>query len=65
MKRCLLCIFSLLFLASVIQAQTTGKIAGIVTDKKTGDQLVGVNVYIEDSNLGATTDGHHNTKAKE
>lgn len=56
MKQCLLCILSVFFLSAVLQAQTTGKIAGLVTDKKTGDPLVGVNVYIENTSLGATTD---------
>ena len=37
-------------------AGTTGKIAGRVTDKNTGEALIGVNVFLEGTNLGATTD---------
>jgi outer membrane receptor protein involved in Fe transport len=50
----LLCSF--LFITASLQAGTTGKIAGIVTDKETGEPLVGVNVIIEGHNLGAATD---------
>jgi outer membrane receptor protein involved in Fe transport len=49
----------LLFLALVpfgIYAGTTGKIAGVVTDKSTGDPLPGVNVIVEGTTLGASTD---------
>ncbi|MGH7496073.1 MAG: TonB-dependent receptor [bacterium] len=37
-------------------AQTTGKIAGKITDAKTGEPLVGVNVIIEGTSRGAATD---------
>jgi outer membrane receptor protein involved in Fe transport len=46
----------LLSAASVSVAGTTGKIAGTVTDKETGDPLPGVNVVIEGTSLGAATD---------
>lgn len=39
-----------------VQAGTTGKIAGQVTDKQTGDPLVGVNILVEGTDLGASTD---------
>jgi hypothetical protein len=39
-----------------LYAGTTGKIAGHVTDDKTGEPLPGVNIVIEDQNLGAATD---------
>ena len=56
MKR-LVGILVLLFLFSVnAVAGTTGKIAGKVTDAKTGQPLPGVNVIIEGTNLGAATD---------
>lgn len=35
---------------------TSGKIAGVVTDSRTGDKLVGVNVLVEGTSLGASTD---------
>ncbi|RMI24672.1 MAG: TonB-dependent receptor [Calditrichaeota bacterium] len=38
------------------RAGTTGKIAGVVRDKSTGEPLVGVNVYLEGHPLGAATD---------
>ncbi len=37
-------------------AQTTGKIAGTVTDAKTGEKLVGVTVVVQGTTLGAATD---------
>jgi outer membrane receptor protein involved in Fe transport len=39
-----------------LQAQTTGKIAGIVVDKETGEALAGVNISIENLSIGAATD---------
>jgi outer membrane receptor protein involved in Fe transport len=35
--------------------QTTGKISGVVKDAKTGDPLIGANVIVTDSQLGAAT----------
>jgi len=48
-------------LACPLMAGITGKIAGRVTDAETGEPLVGVNVYIEELAIGATTDdeGHY------
>jgi len=37
-------------------AGTSGKISGLVTDVKSGDPLVGVNVVVDGSRLGAATD---------
>ena len=41
-------------------AGSTGKIAGDIKDKKTGEPLIGTNVILEGTNLGASTDinGH-------
>lgn len=39
-----------------LYAGTTGKIAGIVNDKQTGEALPGVNVLLEGTTLGASTD---------
>lgn len=36
-------------------AATTGKIAGVITDAKTGEALPGVNVVIEGTQMGAAT----------
>ncbi|ARA93136.1 hypothetical protein AWN76_008170 [Rhodothermaceae bacterium RA] len=51
----LLLAVALLFPATVALAQS-GKIAGIVTDAATGEPLIGVNVVIEGTTQGATTD---------
>ncbi len=52
----LLLYFLLMFaIISQVHAGTTGKIAGIVIDKDTGEPLAGVNVFIPDRNLGAST----------
>jgi len=45
----------LLLLPSLILAQT-GKVRGIVTDSETGEPLIGANVMIEGTTLGASTD---------
>lgn len=55
MKRCLSIVF-LLCAISMGWAQTTGKISGTVTDTNTGEPLVGVNVVIQDTYLGAASD---------
>jgi hypothetical protein len=44
------------FFSISIYAQQTGKISGTVTDKKTGEKLIGVNVFLEDMSAGAATD---------
>jgi outer membrane receptor protein involved in Fe transport len=38
-------------------AGTTGKIAGFLTDKSTGEPLIGVNISLPEINMGAATDG--------
>ena len=45
----------ILILATSILAQTTGKIAGVIKDKDTGEPLPGVNVLIKGTTLGAAT----------
>jgi outer membrane receptor for ferrienterochelin and colicin len=40
----------------LVYAGTTGKIAGQVTDAETGEPLIGVNIVVEGSQLGAATD---------
>ncbi len=47
----------LLFLCSLtLMGSTTGKINGRVVDSQTGEPLMGVNVYLENTYLGASTD---------
>jgi outer membrane receptor protein involved in Fe transport len=50
--------FVLLFALTVniVLAGTTGKIAGRVVDKETGEPLIGMNVIVKGTSLGAATD---------
>ena len=48
-------IFIMLML-HVLSAGTTGKISGRVTDKETGEPLIGANVMVDGTPLGAATD---------
>lgn len=41
---------------AMVLAGTTGKIAGRITDAKTGDPLIGTNVVVEGTTLGAAAD---------
>jgi len=52
-----LCIFLLVVLSAVIIFPgQTGKIAGTVKDKSTGEPLIGVNIFIEQTSIGAASD---------
>ncbi len=51
-----LLIFALIFIPSVILAQSTGSIGGKVVDVKDGSPLIGATIKIEGSKMGATTD---------
>jgi outer membrane receptor for ferrienterochelin and colicin len=44
-----------LLLGSLLQAGTTGKITGRVVDQATGEPLIGVNVIVKNTDLGAAT----------
>ncbi len=52
----------LLFVAmpALAWAQNTGKLAGVVTDASTGDQLPGANVVLEGTQMGTFTDADGN-----
>ena len=52
----LIIIFFSLVLTPLIHAGVTGKIAGKVTDANTGEPLLGANVIIEGTTMGAATD---------
>ena len=56
MKRLFTFFIILLISALTIQASTTGKIKGIITDAETGEPLIGANVIILGTSLGAATD---------
>jgi hypothetical protein len=49
-----------LVLPVAVLAQTTGKIAGQVTDAETGRALIGASVAVVDTTLGAATDSDGN-----
>ncbi|MCX6150552.1 MAG: TonB-dependent receptor [Ignavibacteriales bacterium] len=53
MKRIL---FLLISIPYIVFAGTTGKVIGIITDEATGEPLVGANIILEGTNLGASTD---------
>jgi outer membrane receptor protein involved in Fe transport len=56
MFRKLLAAFTALFLLPVLLLAQDGKLRGNVTDKESGEPLIGANVTIEGTNLGASTD---------
>ena len=43
-------------LSGLIFAQNRSKITGTVSDAETGEKLYGVNIILEETNLGAATD---------
>ncbi|RQW08413.1 MAG: carboxypeptidase-like regulatory domain-containing protein, partial [Calditrichaeota bacterium] len=55
-SRSLLAFLFIILISTVLFAGTTGKIAGIVKDKNTGEPLIGVNITVEGTNLGASSD---------
>lgn len=57
MNRCTALVFCILMSTVPLVAGTTGKIAGIVRDKSTGEPLPGANVVVEGTTLGASTLG--------
>ncbi len=56
MKKTVLVVILAMLLPLSIWAQSSGKIAGVVTDKNSGEPLPGVNVVIEGTTFGAATD---------
>jgi len=52
----LLTLFAVLVFSVSVFAGTTGKISGNVTDKETGEPIVGANIIIEGTYLGASAD---------
>ena len=49
----LVCLSILVVLAASAQSTT---VSGTVTDNDTGETLIGLSVYVKDSNIGTTTD---------
>lgn len=56
MRKIFTLILSLIMSLSFVFAGTVGKIAGRVIDANTGEALIGVNVYIQGTDLGTATD---------
>ncbi|NOX89477.1 MAG: TonB-dependent receptor plug domain-containing protein, partial [Calditrichaeota bacterium] len=54
-KKVLILLFALA-MPILVFAQSSGKIVGVVKDKETGEPLAGVNVVLQNTMLGATTD---------
>ena len=54
--RSLIFFVSFLFMTYQLIAGTTGKIVGYVSDEETGEPLIGVNIVLENTTLGAATD---------
>jgi len=55
MKKFLRLIFLILVQTSVLLSQT-GKISGVITDAQTGESLVGANVLVQGTSMGAAAD---------
>ena len=53
-------LFSMLIVTAILQAGTTGKLAGKVTIKDSGEPMIGANVLINDTDLGTATDAEGN-----
>jgi len=48
----------LLFVGVFLFASDYGRISGRVTDEETGEALIGADVYLQGTELGAATDGN-------
>ena len=55
-KYIFLILFSLLVLQAKVFAQQTGSISGKITDKSNNEELIGANVLIVGTTIGASTD---------
>ena len=51
-----LSIILVLFIMNMGFTQTTGKISGVVSEKESGNPVLGANVYLENTEIGAATD---------
>jgi outer membrane receptor protein involved in Fe transport len=56
MGKKLVLILTILLILPVMAFAANGKVSGVVTDAATGDPLVGVNVILEGTTMGASTD---------
>jgi outer membrane receptor for ferrienterochelin and colicin len=56
LKRILISLFVVFLFATLALGGSTGKITGVVKDKKSGEPLIGANIRLEGTSLGGTTD---------
>jgi outer membrane receptor protein involved in Fe transport len=56
MYRTLLMAFALMLLLPLLVFAQDGKLRGVVSDRESGEPLIGANVVLEGTNLGASTD---------
>ena len=56
LRRTILNVLILVLITTNLLAGTTGKISGRVIDAETGEGLIGVNVIVENTGMGASTD---------
>ena len=54
-------LFLIFLTVGSLHAGTTGKLAGRVTIKGTGEPMIGANVLINETDLGAATDAEETT----
>ena len=54
----IICIVALLIISSSVfgQSHLTGRISGVLVDAETGDPLIGANIYLAGTTIGAGTD---------
>ncbi len=55
-RKILISLILVFIFSNGIAAQQTGKITGVITEKATGEKLLGVNVFLENTSIGAATD---------
>lgn len=55
-KSCMRLIIVFLLMGTVLWAQPKGQIVGTVVDSQTGEALIGANIYLESTTLGAASD---------
>ncbi|MEJ2104060.1 MAG: carboxypeptidase-like regulatory domain-containing protein, partial [Ignavibacteriaceae bacterium] len=60
----LLFLFSLVIFINSTFAQETANVFGKIVDSKTGEELIGANVFLEGTSIGAASDleGNYNIK---
>ena len=56
MKNTILLLVTLLTFHTILLSQEKGNITGKIVDSKSGEEIIGANVFLEGTNLGAATD---------